>query len=122
MSQERGEGGAYLVLFRHGGVREVKSCYEEMDEPAGQTSPVETLSHELRHEVLAAARPAVEGEDERFGGIVVVLMTSDRPHHQGPGQVLAHQVSLQFPGQLGEVGRSCRDQDIIMRLRKDSVI
>ena len=51
---------AYLILFRHGWVREVKSCYEEVNKPAVQTSPVETLSHELRHEVLAAARPAVE--------------------------------------------------------------
>ena len=79
-----GDGRAYLVLFRQGWVREVKSGNEEVDIPADQTSPVETLSNKLRHEVLAAPCPAVEREDERFRGFVVVVMTSHRPHNQLP--------------------------------------
>ena len=98
----------YLVLFRHGGVREVECGDQEVDKLAGQSPPVETFSHELRHEVLPAPRPAVEGEDERFGGAGVVVMSPDCSDHQLPGQVLSHQVSLQLIGQQGEVSRSCR--------------
>ena len=96
----------HLVFFSSPCVREVKSCYEEMDKLAVDTTPEHTLCYELRHKVLPASCPTVECHDQSFPRLLVLLVTSERPDHQLSGNVLSHQMlvkKLEWSRPSGEI-------------------
>ena len=55
----------HFVLLSPPRVGEVERGDPEVDEAARQPAPVQRLRHQPSHQVLPAARPAVEAEDKK---------------------------------------------------------
>ena len=66
----------HFVLLSPPRVGEVERGDPEVDEAAGEAAPVHRLRHQPSHQVLAAARPAVEAKDKKRSKCSVVCPTS----------------------------------------------
>ena len=56
----------HFVLLSPPRVGEVERGDPEVDEAAGEAAPVHRLRHQPSHQVLTAARPAVEAENKKI--------------------------------------------------------
>ena len=112
----------HFVLLSPPRVWEVQRGDPEVDEAARQPAPVHRLRHQPSHQVLTAARPAVEAEDkksvicsltecppcvlphdQRFAVGVSGQVAPHGPGDQLPGEVLPHQLPRQQLLQLAAV-------------------
>lgn len=85
---------AHLVRVHQPGVREVERGDEQTDTLALHPVPVQVISNDPGHKVLACAGPAVEGERQGLVGLRVVDETLDGFQNHGLSQMLPVELRL----------------------------
>lgn len=90
---------SYLVCFQESGVREVERSDKQTDALALHPIPVEVVSDDTGHIVLARSCPAMEGERQGLVGLWVVDKTLDCFKNHGLDQVLPMELRLEVLGQ-----------------------
>lgn len=85
----------HLVRVHQPGVWEVERGDEQTHALALHPVPVQVISDDPGHEVLASSGPAVEGERQRLVGLWVVDETLDRFEDHRLDQVLAVELCLE---------------------------
>lgn len=85
---------AHLVRVHQPGVREVERGDEQTDTLALHPVPVQVISNDPGHKVLACAGPAVEGERQGLVGLGVVDETLDGFQNHGLSQMLPVELRL----------------------------
>lgn len=83
---------AYLVALHVAGMGEVDDRGKVVHMGAAEATPEEVVRQQGADIGLASACPAMQREDQRFGGGWVPHESLQGLHHQRAGQVLARQV------------------------------
>lgn len=89
---------SYLVRVHQPGVWEVKRGDEQTDALALYPFPVQIISNDPGHKILASTGPAMEGERQRLVGLWVVDKTLDGFQDHRLNQVLPMELRLEVPG------------------------
>ena len=78
---------------------------QEVDEAAGEPAPVHRLRHQPSHQVLTAARPAVEAGNKKRSSVASQSLPYIPPHDQRFAVGVSGQVAPHGPGDqlVGEV-------------------
>lgn len=113
---------SHLVGVHQPGVREVERGDEEPDTLALHPVAIQVVCDHSGHEVLARARPAVEGQGQWLVGLGVVDETLDGFQDHRLRQVLPVELRLEVPRQTCPVQSKLLDPDRGQRIRPASAM